>query len=112
MSQTNPLLYEVLGEIASSKQPIEEGNIHEASQNIMEEKQRSSRVLRANFKEAEAHQLQIDELRSKEADKLKTENEGRQLGCLLVQRTQGETQLRVTRRFSQQMDGKLGGNST
>ena len=99
MSRTNPLLYEVFGEIASSKQPIEEGNIHEASQNSMEEKQRLSRVLRASFKKEEAHQ-QIDELKSEEADKLKTENEGRQLGCLLVQRTQGETQLQVTRWLS------------
>ena len=99
MSLTNPLLYEVFGEIVSSKQPIEEGNIHETFQNIMEEKQISFRVPRVNFKE-EAHQLQIDELRSKEADKLKTENERRQLGCLLIQRTQGETQLRVTRWLS------------
>ena len=99
MSLTNPLLYEVLEEIASSKQPIEEGNIHEASQIIMEEKQRS-RVLRASFKAEETHQLQMDETRSKEANKLKTENEGRQLGCLLVQTTQGETQLQVTRWLS------------
>ena len=34
MSKENPSLYEVLGEISSSKQPIEEGDIFQASQNI------------------------------------------------------------------------------
>ena len=95
MSQANPSLYEVLGEIASSKQPIEEGDIIQASQRIMKEKQRALRVPqakteRASFKEEEAHQLQpIDEHRSTEADKLQRRNEGRQLGCLLVQKTKG-----------------------
>ena len=45
MSRENPSLYEVLGEIASSNQPIEEGDIFRASQNIMKEKQRALRVL-------------------------------------------------------------------
>ena len=100
MSQTNPLLHVVFGEIASSKQPIEEENILQTSQKIMEEKQRVSRVPRASFKEKEAHQKHMTEPRSKEAYKLQIENEGRQLGCLLVQRTQGETQLQVTRWLS------------
>ena len=106
MSRENPSLYEVLGEIASSKQPIEEGDIFQASQRIMKEKQKAPRVLqakkeRASFTEEKAHQLQpIDEHRSTEADKLQIRNEGRQLGCLLVQKTKGETQLQVTRWLS------------
>ena len=104
MSQTNPYLYEVLGEIVSSKQPIQEGDIIQTSQRIMKEKQRTLRVPqakteRANFKKEEAHQL-IEEHKSTEADKLQRRNEGRQLGCLLVQKTKRETQLQVTKWFS------------
>ena len=40
MSQAGPSLYEVLGEIVSSKQPIEEGDI-QASQRTMKEKQKA-----------------------------------------------------------------------
>ena len=104
ISRQNPLLHEVLEEIASSKQPIEEENIMQTCRmqtcrNVMKENQRESRVLRASFQQEEAHQFS-DESRSKEAYKLQIENEGRQLGCLLVQRTQGETQLQVTRWLS------------
>ena len=54
MSQEDPSLYAVLGEIVSSKQPIEEGDIFQAFQSIMREKHRTLRVLlaekvRANF---------------------------------------------------------------
>ena len=56
MSQTNPLLHVVLGEIVSSKQPIEEENIRQASQSIMEEKQRAIRVPIASFEKKEALQ--------------------------------------------------------
>ena len=99
MSKTNPSLYEVLGEIASSRLPIEEGYILQASQSIRKEKQRTLRVLQgASFKEEKPHQLQpADEREITEADKLQIESEGIQLGCLLVQRTKGETQLQVTR---------------
>ena len=103
MSKTNPSLYEVLGEIASSKQPIEEGDIFQAFQNILREKHRALRVLqeekeRASFSEEEAHQPQpLDEYTPTEADKLQIKHEGVQLGCLLVQKTKGETQLEVTR---------------
>ena len=103
MSQVNPSLYEVLGEIASSKQPIGEGDILQASQNIMKEKQRALRVLqakieRASFTEEKAHQLQpINEYKTTEADKLQIRNGERQLGCLLVLKTKGETQLQVCR---------------
>ena len=45
MSREHPSLYEVLGELASSKQPVEEGDIFQASQNIMKEKHRALRVL-------------------------------------------------------------------
>ena len=103
MSREHPSLYEVLGEIASSKQPIEEGDIFRASQNIMKEKQRALRVLqgeeeRASFTEEEAYQPQpIDEEKPTEADKLQIKHACIQLGCLLVQKTKGETQLQVTR---------------
>ena len=103
LSQTNPSLVAVLGEIASSKQPIEEGDIFQAFQSILRKKHRTLRVLpaekvRASFAEEEAHQLQpIDEYKPTEADKLQIRNEGIQLGCLLVQKTKGETQLQVTR---------------
>ena len=74
MSKTNPSLYEVLGEITSSKQPIEEGDISQIFQSILREKHRALRVLQEKHK-------------------------GIQLGCLLVQKTKGETQLEVTRWF-------------
>ena len=51
MSRASPYLYEVLGEIASSQQPIGEGDILQASQNIMRKKQRALRVLQAKKKE-------------------------------------------------------------
>ena len=57
ISREYPYLYEVLGgELASSEQPIEEGDIFRASQNIMKEKQRALRALqgeeqRTNFTE-------------------------------------------------------------
>ena len=48
-----------------------------------------------------AQQLQpIDEYMTTEADKLQIKNEERQLGCLLVQKTKGETQLQVCRWLS------------
>ena len=102
MSQADPSLYEVLGEIASSKQSIEEGDIIQASQRIMKERQKALRAHRAkteraSFKEEESHQLSIDGHRSTEAYKLQKRSEGRQLGCLLVQKMKGETQLQVTR---------------
>ena len=103
MSQEYPSLYAVLGEISSSKQPIAEGDISQAFQSILRGKHRTLRVLppekvRASFSEEEAHQLQpTDEYKPTEADKLQIKNEGIQLGCLLVQKTKGETQLQVTR---------------
>ena len=104
MSQADPSLYEVLGEISFSKQPIEEGDIIQASQRIKKERQKALRVLRAkkqraSFEEEKAHQS-TDEHRSTEAYKLQRRNEVRQLGCLLVQKTKGETQLQVTRWLS------------
>ena len=99
MSQEDPSLHAVLGEIVSSKQPIEEGDILQVFQSILRENHRTLRVflakrVRANFSEEEVHQLQpIDEYKPTEADKLRIKNEGIQLGCLLVQKTKGETQL-------------------
>ena len=56
MSQEDPSLYEVLGEIVSSKQPIEEGDILQTLQSILREKHRALRAIlaekvRANFTE-------------------------------------------------------------
>ena len=105
MSQVNPSLYEVLGEIVFSKQPIGEGNILQASQRILKEKHRALSVFqakmeRANFTKEQAHQLSIDEYKTTEADKLQTSKAERQLGCILVLKTKGETQLQVCRWLS------------
>ena len=77
MSQVNPSLYEVLGEIASSMQPIGEGDILQASQRIMKEKHRALRVFQAkmktaSFTEEKAPQLTSAECKPTEADKLQT----------------------------------------
>ena len=117
LSQTNPALYEVLGQTAASKQPIDEDGLVKASQDVLRESHRALRVLqakiaRANMSEAEASgQEPINEDNPPEADqrteydfkleldrnKLQVQNEGRQLGYLLVQKTKGETQLQVMR---------------
>ena len=68
MSESNPLLEQVLENIAFSMHPIAGGD---------------------SFK-----------MTGHEARELQIKNEGRQLGCLLVQRTKGETQLQVTKWFS------------
>ena len=99
MLQINPSLYEVLGEIVSSKQPIREGDVLQTSQRNLMEAHRALRALQAkidhaSFKEDETHQS-IDEYKSTEADKLQTRKAERQLGCLLVMKTKGETQLQV-----------------
>ena len=67
MSESNPLLEQVLENIAFSMHPIAGGDSFMTGH--------------------EARELQI-------------RNEGRQLGCLLVQRTKGETQLQVTKWLS------------
>ena len=105
MSQVNPSLYEVLGEIVSSTQPIGEGDILRASQRIMKEKHRALRVFQANvtltnFTEEKAPQRTSAECQPTEADKLHTRQAERQLGCLLVMKTKGETQLQVCRWLS------------
>ena len=124
MSQSNPALYEVLGQTAASKQPIDEDGLVKASQDVLRENHRALRVLqakiaRANMTEAEASgQEPINEDNPPEADqrteydfkleldrnKLQVQNEGRQLGYLLVQKTKGETQLQV-RRWIQSSNG-------
>ena len=83
----NPLLYEVLGNIAFSRQPLAGGDSFR------------TRTVQASFSEERAHQQNLVE-QAKEAKELQIRNEGRQLGCLLVQRTKGETQLRVTKWLS------------
>ena len=124
LSQTNPALYEVLGETAASKQPIVEDELVKASQDVLREQHKALRLLqaniaRANLSEEEAlAQEPIDEENPPEADqrteydfkleldrnKLQVKNEGRQLGYLLVQKTKGETQLQV-RRWIQSTNG-------
>ena len=86
MSWNNPLLYKVFDNIAYSKDPIEGGENFQA-----ESKE-------ASFFQGMSHQNKgVD--REKEARELQISREGRELGCLLVQRTQGETQLQVTKRL-------------
>ena len=80
MSVTNPLPYHVLGNLAFSKHAI-------AGQ---------TKAGQASFSEQKSHQHSGED-RAREAKELQIRSEGRQLGCLLVQRTQGETQLRVTK---------------
>ena len=70
MSRTNPALYVVLGELASSQQPIEQGSMLTSA---------------SLGKEAT------------ETEKLQRKHEAIKLGCLLVQRTKGETQLQVAK---------------
>ena len=82
MSLDNPSLHKVLGSLAFSKQPIEEGSVQ------------------ASFLGRKSHLATIDEDKTLEATELQERNLGRQLGCLLVQRTQGETQKIATRWFS------------
>ena len=84
MSESNPLLYQVLGNLAFSKQPIAGGDSFQ------------TKAGQASFLEPKSHQPSGED-RAKEARELQIRNEGRQLVCLLVQRTKGETQLRVTK---------------
>ena len=51
----------------------------------------------ASFKEEETHQSSSNKYESTEADKLQTRTAERQLGCLLVMKTKGDTQLQVCR---------------
>ena len=123
LSQSNPSLYEVLGQTAASKQPIDEDGLAKASQDVLKENHRALRVLqariaRASLPEAEAEAFEINEEAPPEADaktefdfkleldrnKLQVQNEGRQLGYLLVQKTKGETQLQI-RRWMQSSNG-------
>ena len=87
MSESNPLLYQVLGNLAFSKQPIAGGDSLQ------------TQLGQASFLEQKSHQNSGED-RAKEARELQIRNEGRQLGCLLVQRTKGETQLQVTKWLS------------
>ena len=87
MSESNPLLYQVLGNLAFSKQPIAGGDSFQ------------TKAGQASFSEQKSHQHSGED-RAKEAKELQIRNEGRQFGCLLVQRTKGETQLRVTKWFA------------
>ena len=73
MSESNPLLEQVLENIAFSMHPIAGGD---------------------------SFRMTGHENTAKEARELQIRNEGRQLGCLLVQRTKGETQLQVTKWLS------------
>ena len=87
MSECNPLLYEVLGNIAFSRQPLAGGDSFK------------TRRVQASFLEQKSHQNSGED-RAKEARELQIRNKGRQLGCLLVQTTKGQTQLQVTKWLS------------
>ena len=106
LSATNPALYEVLGQTAVSKQPIDEDGLAKASEDVLKEKHKALRILqakvaRANMTETEQEAFELDEEDPPEADpesefefkqeldlnKLQVQNDGRQLGYLLVQKT-------------------------
>ena len=117
LSQSNPALYEVLGQTAASKQPIDEDGLVKTSEDVLTEKHRALRVLQAKvaraslMSEAKQEAYELNEDDPPEADpktefefkqeldlnKLQVQNEGRQLGYLLVQKTKGETQLQLRR---------------
>ena len=119
MSQEDPSLDVVLGGIASSKQPIEKGNIFQVFRSILKDKHKALRVLqaereRANFKEREAHQPQpIDEFKLTEADRLQIKNEGMTAWVFpSPEEKRGRPSFKSHDGFKQQMLGKLGGKST
>ena len=85
MSKGNPSLFKVLGEVATSKRPITEGESLQTWSG-------------ASFSRGMSH-YSFGADTTEEATELR-EKEGRELGCLLVQRTQGETQLQVTKWLS------------
>ena len=120
LSASNPALYEVLGQTAVSKQPIDEDGLAKASEDVLKEKHKALRILQAKVARANMTQQELaaagalDEEAPPEADpksefefkqeldlnKLQVQNEGRQLGYLLVQKTKGETQLQLRRWIS------------
>ena len=87
MSECNPLLYQVLENIAFSMNPIAGGDSFQTQSAY------------ASFLQDKSHQHRGED-KAKEARELQIRSEGRQLGCLLVQRTKGETQLQVTKWIS------------
>ena len=131
LSQADPAQYEVFEHTVSSKVPIDEESMIKASQDIMRDKHKALRVLqariaRANAPTLEEETLSIDEEDPPEADErteyefklelernqLQVNNEGRQLGYLLVQKTKGRPSFKSEDGFNQAMAGKLGGNFT
>ena len=84
MSKSNPLLYKVLESLAFSRNPIAGGDSFQAES------------AEASFLQGMSHQHSGAD-KEKEAKERQVRSEGRQLGCLLVQRTKGETQLKVTK---------------
>ena len=124
LSATNPALYEVLGQTAVAKHPIDEDGLAKASEDVLKEKHKALRILQAKvaraslMSEAEREAFELDEEDPPEADpksefefkqeldlnKLQVQNKGRQLGYLLVQKTKGDTQLQL-RRWIQSTNG-------
>ena len=120
ISSSNPALYDVLGQTAVAKDPIDEAGLAKASEDVLKEKHKALRLLQAKVARANMTQQElaaagaIDEETPPEADpksefefqqelasnKLQVQNEGRQLGYLLVQKTKGETQLQLRRWIS------------
>ena len=52
LSASNPALYEVLGQTAVSKQPIDEDGLAKASEDVLKEKHRALRILQAKVARA------------------------------------------------------------
>ena len=120
ISSSNPALYDVLGQTAVAKDPIDEAGLAKASEDVLKEKHKALRLLQARVARANMTQQELaaagalDEEAPPEADpksefefqqelasnKLQVQNEGRQLGYLLVQKTKGETQLQLRRWIS------------
>ena len=134
MSQANPPLYEVLGQTAASKTPIEEEDLAKASQDVLKESHRALRVLQAKIARSGMTEAQLtaagalNEETPPEADqqtefdwkleleknKLQVQSEGRQLGYLFFwsKRPRGRPSFSLDAGSRAQTAGKLGGNST
>ena len=100
LSATNPALYEVLGQTAVAKHPIDEDGLAKASEDVLKEKHKALRILQAKVaraslvSEAEREAFELDEEDPPEADpksefefkqeldlnKLQVQNEGQNEG--------------------------------
>ena len=132
MSQANPPLYEVLGQTAASKVPIEEEELVKTSQDVLKETHRTLRVLQAKIARAgmteqqladagalnedappEAdQQTEFDWKLELEKNKLQVQTRDDILGTSWFKRPRGRPSFRSDAGSKTQTAGKLGGNST